>query len=425
MGINSAALIAAMFAIMQRGGVAVPMNTKFPEELLNYVTEDAAISRTLVDDHFLDALPDTTASQSLPDLGSATGGSTIKEPEPGQPALVLYTSGSTGRPKGVLLSHDSQLAMVDRMKDVLREKTGIVAAPLYHMNGLLFCWSLMAGGGTVVLMPRFEARKYLQAIHDYRVDILTGVPTMLSLILKEQDLIASLDLSCVKAISVGSAPLSETLIEQVEKVFPAARVTNSYGTTEAGALMFGPHPEGIPVPSLSLGHAQPHVDLRLVGGTANEGVLEIRTPAAMNEYLNLPEKTAEKIDPEGWINTGDIMRRDEHGFYYFVGRDDDMFVCGGENIYPGEVERMLESDARVAECCVVPVPDEVKGQKPVAFVVIAVGREISEQEAQEIALAQGPAYMHPRHVYFLDTMPLAGTNKIDRKVLTDLAIKQN
>ena len=213
MGINSAALIAAMFAIMQRGGVAVPMNTKFPEELLNYVTEDAAISRTLVDDHFLDALPDTTASQSLPDLGSATGGSTIKEPEPGQPALVLYTSGSTGRPKGVLLSHDSQLAMVDRMKDVLREKTGIVAAPLYHMNGLLFCWSLMAGGGTVVLMPRFEARKYLQAIHDYRVDILTGVPTMLSLILKEQDLIASLDLSCVKAISVGSAPLSETLIE--------------------------------------------------------------------------------------------------------------------------------------------------------------------------------------------------------------------
>ncbi|MEJ2087018.1 MAG: fatty acid--CoA ligase family protein [Gammaproteobacteria bacterium] len=255
--------------------------------------------------------------------------------------------------------------------------------------------------------------------------MITGVPTMLSLMLKEQDLLENLDLSSVVAIQVGSAPLSETLIGQVAERFPNARISNGYGTTEAGAGMFGAHPDGIRVPSLSLGHPQDHVEVRLVGGpSADEGVLEVKSPAAMNGYLNLPDKTAEKMSADGWIHTGDIMRRDEHGFFYFVGRDDDMFNCSGENVYPGEVERVLESDARVAECCVVPVPDEVRGNKPVAFVVAAVGRHLSAQEVKDIALAGAPPYMHPREVYFLDAMPLAGTNKIDRRRLTTLAAER-
>jgi acyl-coenzyme A synthetase/AMP-(fatty) acid ligase len=252
--------------------------------------------------------------------------------------------------------------------------------------------------------------------------VITGVPTMLSLMLKEQDLLKSLDLSCVAGISVGSAPLSETLIEQVQDLFPNASIRNGYGTTEAGAMMFGAHPESIPVPSLSLGYPQTHVEVRLVDGTnSDEGVLEIKTPAAMNGYLNLPEKTAEKMDAQGWITTGDIMRRDENGFFYFVGRDDDMFNCGGENIYPGEVERIMESDPRVAESCVVPIADEIKGQKPVAFVVTAVGHDLTEQAVKDVVLENAPAYMHPRQVYFLEEMPLAGTNKIDRKALAALA----
>ena len=187
-------------------------------------------------------------------------------------------------------------------------------------------------------------------------------------------------------------------------------------------MMFGGHPDGIAVPSLSLGYPQTHVEVRLVdGANSDEGVLEIKTPSAMNGYLNLPEKTAEKMDAEGWFSTGDIMRRDENGFYYFVGRDDDMFNCGGENIFPREVERILESDPRVAESCVVPIVDEIKGHKPVAFVVVAVGHDVSEQSVKDGVLSNAPAYMHPRQVYFLDEMPLAGTNKIDRKALTALA----
>jgi acyl-CoA synthetase (AMP-forming)/AMP-acid ligase II len=339
-------------------------------------------------------------------------------PADAETGLVLYTSGSTGQPKGVELSHESQWVMVERMRERAAGVIGIVAAPLYHMNGLLFLMMLLAGRGTVVLLPRFDARRYLKAVHDHRVMMITGVPTMLALMARETDLLATLDLSCVLAVQIGSAPLSETIIEQVARLFPNARLSNGYGTTEAGAGMFGPHPNGLVVPPVSLGYPQPHVAVRLVGGAnPDEGVLEVKTPAAMTGYLNLPEKTAAKRTADGWINTGDIMRRDRDGFFYFVGRDDDMFKCGGENIYPGEVERVLERDPRVAECCVVPVPDDVRGQMPVAFVVPTGDAQLDEDAVKQIAFAGAPPYMHPRRVFFLDRMPLAGTNKIDRHQL--------
>jgi acyl-CoA synthetase (AMP-forming)/AMP-acid ligase II len=299
----------------------------------------------------------------------------------------------------------------------MKGQTGIVAAPLYHMNGLLFLLSLVAGGGTAILMSRFQAQEYLSAIDRYKVTLLTGVPTMLALCLKEQEMVSALDLTSVRSIQIGSAPLSEALLGPVEQMFPNASIFNAYGTTEVGAGIFGPHPDKIPIPKVALGYPRPHVKVRLVGGaTPSEGVLEVKTEAAMSGYLNLPDKTAEKIS-DGWINTGDVMRIDENGFYFFVGRNDDMFVCGGENVYPGQVERILEKDERIHEVCVVARPDEVKGQLPIAFIVKAPQVTISEDDVKQLALEKAPAYMHPREVVFIESMPLAGTNKIDRKVL--------
>ena len=240
---------------------------------------------------------------------------------------------------------------------------------------------------------------------------------MFAMMVRERDLTARLDFDSVRDISIGSAPLTDALLEQVQRLFPRADVHNGFGTTEAGPAVFGPHPQGVPTPPLSLGYPRATIDWQLVDGpTPDEGVLALRTPALMHGYLNLPQVTAQKMR-DGLYLTGDVMRRDAAGFFYFVGRADDMFVCGGENIYPGEVEKLLERHAAVAQAVVVSAPDDIKGQIPVAFVVPRADMHPSVEEIKQYALANGPAYAHPRFVVFRDHLPLSGTHKIDRAAL--------
>ena len=165
----------------------------------------------------------------------------------------------------------------------------------------------------------------------------------------------------------------------------------------------------------------PDVYAKLVDAQGNEstehGELVHKTPATMKGYLNLPDKTQQVLSADGWYSTGDIFRRDEQGAFWFVSRVDDMFVCGGENLHPQEVERVLEMHGDVQQACVVPIADEIKGAKPVAFIVKHPGAEVSAEELKLYALSKGPSYQHPRHIFFVDRLPLAGTNKIDRKQL--------
>jgi acyl-CoA synthetase (AMP-forming)/AMP-acid ligase II len=220
---------------------------------------------------------------------------------------------------------------------------------------------------------------------------------------------------------MGSAPLTQALIGKVQALFPGANIANSYGTTEGGPSPFGPHPAGIARPALSLGYPAEglEVDLR-EGPGPDEGVFYIRGPMAMEGYNNLPEKTA-AVMQDGWYRTGDVMRRDADGFYYFVGRADDMFNVGGENVWPGEVEKLIERMAGVHQACVVPVPHDTKGAAPFAFVVAKPGAVLSEAMVKDFTLAHGPAHAHPRHVRFIEAIPLAGTNKPDRRLLTEQA----
>jgi len=247
---------------------------------------------------------------------------------------------------------------------------------------------------------------------------------MIAMLLRERELLANNDLSAVEAVRMGSAPITQSLIDQVRAAFPKAAISNGYGTTEAGPVVFGPHPEGIPQPELSTGYPHPEVELRLVrdGKVVEDddlegGALEMKCGALMTHYHKLPEVTAKAMTPDGFYRTSDVFRRDENGFFFFVGRVDDMFVCGGENIYPGEVEKMLERHPGIHQAAVLPVPDELKGHKPIAFVVKAPGAELDEQAVKSYALANAPAYQHPRRVLFVEEMPLAGTNKIDKRVL--------
>jgi acyl-coenzyme A synthetase/AMP-(fatty) acid ligase len=160
----------------------------------------------------------------------------------------------------------------------------------------------------------------------------------------------------------------------------------------------------------------------LDGPSADHGVLALRTPALTPGYLNQPQATTSRMR-EGWYVTGDVMRRDADGFYFFVGRADDMFVCGGENVYPGEVEKLLERHADVAQAIVVPAPDDIKGQIPVAFIVPRPGATPSADAIKVYALSEGPAFAHPRFVEFMPSLPVSGTHKIDRSALTAAAVR--
>ena len=342
--------------------------------------------------------------------------------QPDAPAMFLYTSGSTGRPKGVVLSHYSHIwAMTARARwPGPAGQRSLVAAPLYHMNALASCQTIFSQGDSVVLLPQFTTKGYIEAAARHRVGFLTSVPTMIAMMLREKELLAASDLSAVEAVRMGSAPITQSLIDQVRAALPNAQISNGYGTTEAGPVVFGPHPKGIPQPELSVGYPHPEVELRLVREgklVEDEGVLEMKCGALMTHYHKLAEATAKAMTPDGFYRTGDVFRRDDNGFFFFVGRADDMFVCGGENIYPGEVEKMLERHPGIHQAAVLPVPDELKGHKPIAFVVKAAGAQIDEQAIKSYALAHAPAYQHPRRVIFIDEMPLAGTNKIDKRQL--------
>jgi long-chain acyl-CoA synthetase len=300
----------------------------------------------------------------------------------------------------------------------------LVAAPLYHQNGLSWCQVALASGGTVVLLPQFSALSYIETAARYRVDVLTAIPTMIAMVARERDCLARVDLASVIAVRIGSAPSTEALFDAARRTFPNAAVTNGFGITEGGPVFFGPHPRGLPTPPLSVGCAHPEVTLRLVREgkiVPDEGVLQIRSPAVMLRYHNMPEASRKSATEDGFYITGDIFRRDAEGFFHFVGRADDMFVCGGENVFPGEIEAMLTRHPAVDQASVVPVPDELKGHKPVAFIVLRQGHEASETDIKAYALAHAPAYQHPRRVWFLPELPLAGTNKVDRRKLADLA----
>src|SRR3982074_3646365 len=170
-------------------------------------------------------------------------------------------------------------------------------------------------------------------------------------------------------------------VESIHHALPQAAVTNAYGTTEAGPVVFGPHPGGLPQPEMSVGYPHPQIALRLIeetGRVGDQGALEMKCPAMMLGYHNRPDLPP-PITADGFYRTSDVFRRDADGVPYFLGRPDDMFVSGGENIYPGDVERMLERHPAVAQACVVPIDDEIKGQKPVAFIIAKGGMAVDAE----------------------------------------------
>jgi long-chain acyl-CoA synthetase len=432
---NRVEFIAAYDGIMRAGFVAVPINYRFPANTIDFILRDAGARLVFCDPARRPQCPPGMPAVCF-GIDGGEGFAGFLDPgafdtlpaQPDEPAMFLYTSGSTGIPKGVVLSHQSHIWVVEtRLEghDLSRHRF-LIAAPLYHMNALALAKLACAAHASIVLQPQFSAPEYIAAIARHRCTWLTAVPPMIAMMLREQDLLARTDLSSVAFVRMGSAPVSLSLMAALHRALPAAKVTNAYGTTEAGPVVFGAHPAGLPEPDMSVGYPHPKVALRLIddgGHVADQGGLEMKCPALMLGYHNRPDLPP-PITADGFYRTGDVFRRDGDGFHYFLGRTDDMFVSGGENIYPGDVERMLERHPAVAQACVVPIDDDIKGHKPVAFIIAKAGQKADAEDIKRFALANAPAYQHPRFVWIVDHLPLSTTNKIDRAALKQEAAQR-
>ncbi len=429
LSLNRTEVLAAYFGIMRAGLVAVPVSTKLPQETIDYIVDDAAIAFCFTDAEkrpmvragiplicFDDSGPQGFAARCPPAaFETLTAG-------PNEIGQMLYTSGSSGRPKGVPLTHAGQLWALS-LRNGSQSDRHLVAQPLFHMNGLMSSKVAFATNASLVLMPSFEPRRYTRALAEWRVTTVTSLPTLFARVIKEEATLAELDFSALHRIQLGSAPMTLGLLQRIQATFPSAVVGHGYASTEAGPGAFGRHPDGLPAPPLSVGHPVPGVEVRLVDGPSeDEGVLMLRTPALMSGYNNLPEESA-RVLRDGWYYSGDIMRRDAQGFYHFAGRADDMFVCSGENIHPGEVEKLLERHPAIQQAAVVPLADEERSQIPVAFVVLRPAETMTTEAVKRHTLAGGAAYQHPRRVEFLADLPLAGSSKVDRRALIDRAAR--
>ena len=271
---NRAEFLATYFGIMRAGFVAVPVNFKFPSETIHFILRDAGAKLLFCDKRRSIAAPDSIPHVQFGNDGPRgfdgflePGPFNAIVPSPREPAMFLYTSGSTGRPKGVVLSHQSHLWVVQmRLAPDLHRHRYLIAAPLYHMNALALSKLACAAHAATVLLPQFTADAYIEAVGRFRCTWLTAVPPMMAMMLREKALLAATDLSSVEFVRMGSAPVSESLMAAISAALPRACVTNAYGTTEAGPVVFGPHPAHLPQPAMSVGYPHPEVKLRLVAG---------------------------------------------------------------------------------------------------------------------------------------------------------------
>jgi acyl-CoA synthetase (AMP-forming)/AMP-acid ligase II len=356
--------VLAFFGAQLLGAVVVPVNTRFTEEEVRYVIEDSGAKFTFAPDA---ALPDGAPAE-------------VAELGPEDLAAIFYTSGTTGFPKGAMTSHGNFLTNSENAFRCLAtersEGPGIstlVSVPLFHVTG---CNSqlipvLELGGRVEILSGPLDLDGFFEAVGAHGVNQLVSVPAIYHAVLRHPRF-AELDVSRVRWISYGGAPIAVSLVQRIIEAFPAARVGNGFGLTETSSLTsFLPHEEA-EAHADSVGFAMPVVDLAIADPDPQTGVGEllVRGPNVVQGYWNKPQATAETF-VDGWLHTGDLARVDPDGLLYVVDRIKDMINRGGENVYSIEVENVLAGAPGVAEAAVVAVPDEMMGEKVGAVIVAA------------------------------------------------------
>ena len=385
-------------------------------------TAQAAVEGTKVTEIItIDGVEGTTALTSL-------FGEPIEQVEvdTAEHVVVLpYSSGTTGLPKGVMLTHRNLVANIVQCEPLLQydaDDVAIAALPFFHIYGMQVLMNgLLANGVRVLAMPRFDLEQALQTIQEEKVTWFFAVPPMV-LAFAKHPLVDQYDLSSLKTVFSGAAPLGAELADEAAKRV-GCDVVQGYGMTELSPVShatppgnFKPGSSGLTVANTECRLVDPEGEDQDVGG---RGELWVRGPQVMKGYLNNEEATRNTIDEEGWLHTGDVAETDEDGHFYIVDRVKELIKYKGFQVPPAELEALLITHPKIADCAVIGIPDDEAGELPKAFIVTAPGQELAEDDVKDFVADKVATYKQIRLVEFIDEIPKSASGKILRRFLRD------
>jgi fatty-acyl-CoA synthase len=340
------------------------------------------------------------------------------------PQMIMYTSGTTGTPKGALLSHEKTLFNTLNAQiyfDLCSSDVMLLVLPLFHSGGLnIMAVPTLYSGGKTVLRSQFNPEEFLRDIETHKVSQAMVVPTMVNTLLKETSP-EDYDLSSLRSIVVGGEPISADLMRLARK--RGLPVRQIFGQTETSIELWVPEDMAVEKAG-AVGLPVFHGDVRVVDRNGSPvkpgeiGEIVVRGPIRMMSYWNMPEETAETIR-DGWLHTRDLGRVDEDGYVYAVDRMGDMYISGGENVYPAEVEKVLLNHPKIFEAAIIGVPDEKWGNSGHAFIRPKPGEALDYAEMKSYLKDRVAAYKIPKTMEIVEEFPKTASGKIKKSDLLD------
>jgi len=439
------------FAVRRLGLILVPLNFRLTLPELSVLLKDAEpsllicepayedLARELVALHSIPALSaledlqktlsasendlTVSASEDAPAASDHPSAPSDPDIDENDPVMILYTSGTTGIPKGAMITE--KMLFYNSINTELRLDINsfdhtLGFAPFFHTGGwnVLFT-PFMHHGASVTLLDKFDPDTVLRLIEEEKVTLLFGVPTMLQMMADSPEF-DKRDLSSLRYAVVGGAPMPIPLIRIWHQ--RGVWIRQGYGLTEVGPNCFSLHQDDAERKKGSIGFPNFYIDARIVAedgricGPGEVGELQLKSPVVTPGYWRRPKETALAVQ-DGWFHTGDMVQRDSEGFYYVVDRKKNMYISGGENVYPAEIEAVIDSLSAVLESAVVPIPDSRWGESGKAYIVKR-SLDLDEETVLAHCRSRLAKYKIPREIEFIEALPRNDAGKIDRKSLT-------